>query len=143
MKSHLETRLEALRDGLTDAADGYERAITRVDDALLRTAFETALADKRRSIAEVEACLPTRAAEDAGTLIGAVTKAVVTLRVAVTGDSSLLPGTIDGETRITERCHEALAAARDHPRMHEALTRITERQSRTISMLRALELARS
>ena len=135
-------KLTTLRDRLADALEGYQQAISSVEDPGLKSLFERAAAGKQTSLADVTRLLPPGDHGEAGSFVGTVTKGIVYVRSAITGDASLLPGMIDGEKRVQTACDEAMAAAPPSAPEHAALMDIGRREAAVLAELEAAKAAR-
>lgn len=108
----LRTALDAAHQALIDSREGYAQAAQDAGPGDLRSLFEVILHEKRAAVERMAETLRRKgvAVEDDASLIGTLTRTIVWARSVITGEQSLLPGMIDGETRVRDALQGALDA---------------------------------
>lgn len=100
----------ALKTAMDDAIEGYEKMLEKAEPHF-RPTVEELLAHHRATSLDLAAMLQDRgiAADQDGSLMGAVHKTVVTVRSMFDDvDEDLIPGIVDGERRNLEKFDEAM-----------------------------------
>ena len=130
--------LESLHTAAIDARNGYREALEEAAGHGLSGLFETMATLHARNAMELNAELARRGVEakESGSLITLVNMAIIDIRSLFGGlNESILPGLIDGETRILAKYDAALASQeltlseretvqRQHDRLNEELERM-------------------
>lgn len=123
--------LKSLHTALIDAQQGYEKAEAEAENGATRTILQEANALHGRAHQEIHRTLLELGedADDSGSFMGTVHKAVISTRAAVTGiDKASLSSFASGEERILEKYTDAIADQADADvismlRRHEAQLR--------------------
>lgn len=113
MPDHRET-LSTLHTTLIDSLHGYEEALEDAGKNGLVSLFEEMIALRRAHAVELEPLLSAAGAvpDQDGSFMSTVHRAVISVQSVLTGlDERVLPGLIDGETRMLATFDEAIAAA--------------------------------
>lgn len=115
--------LSSLHTALIDAREGYEKAIEKTDEPLLAPLFQDLLALHGVAHRDVHGFLVAKGeeADDSGSFMGDVHKAVISVRSVLTGiDHDSLSAFASGEESILERYDDAIGEEPD-PRVRASL----------------------
>ncbi len=112
--SELTDALQSLHTALVDSREGYEKALDLAEGKGLTPLFQELIAKRTQHATELEGHLAAhqQPAGDGTSFMATVHRTVISVRALFTElDDTILPGLIDGETRIVGYYDDALAAA--------------------------------
>lgn len=115
--------LSSLHTALIDAREGYEKAIEKTDEPLLAPLFQDMMALHGAAHEDVHGFLTAKGeeADETGSFMGNVHKAVISVRSAITGiDHDSLSAFASGEESTLERYDDAIGEEAD-PRVRASL----------------------
>jgi uncharacterized protein (TIGR02284 family) len=134
---------KSLHTAAVDAANGYQEALKRSENAGFTELFETMAMLHARDAQELAAGLSSVGVEhdNSGSLLSLINKTIMDIRSLFGGlNASVLPGLIDGELRIIAKYEEALEDAnmsfsnvallrRQRNRLNEAVVQMRETET--------------
>lgn len=112
-----ETADDAFQDVLTvaiDSRNGYKEAAKDAESQSLGSFFASMVAFKQRHISELEGLLRDRGVtpDESGSFLTTINRAIFSFRSVFGGvDENVIPGLIDGESRIVGYYDEAILVA--------------------------------
>lgn len=138
---------EKFQDLLTvviDSRNGYKEALEDTKHAKMAAFFSDMLALKDRHVSELEHLLRERGVvpDESGSFLTTINRAIFSIKSVFGGvDESVIPGLIDGESRIIGYYDDAILAVADRDQEKQALTKQRLELAQAIDTMRAMQVA--
>lgn len=139
-----EGKFQDLLTVVIDSRNGYKEALEDTKHTRMAALFASMLTLKDRHVSELEGLLRERGVEpdESGSFLTTINRAIISIKSVFGGvDESVIPGLIDGESRIVGYYDDAVLAASDNEREKQVLTKQRLELTQMIDTMRAMQVA--
>lgn len=142
-KKEEDDKFQDLLTVVIDSRNGYKEALNDTKHSTMAAFFASMLELKDRHVAGLEGLLRDRGQkpDDSGSFLTTINRAIFSIRSVFGGvDENVLPGLIDGETRIVTYYDDAIVVAEDRTHERDELTKQRLELTQMIDTMRAMQL---
>jgi uncharacterized protein (TIGR02284 family) len=135
--------LKSLHTQLVDSMEGYRAALEELQDPKVSALVSGMIAMRSAHHRQLDQCLHAmgEVPDESGSFMSNIHRTIIKIRSVFTGvDENIVPGLIDGESRILEQYGDCIRAG-DRPDVVEVLQRQSRELAQKIHEMEALRKA--